>query len=165
MRQRISARILLRCLWIWYFDMRKSTFLASKRLAIAVFFLISVKAHADISVIVNPGNDNSFSQEQIKSIFLGKKNRFPNTIAAKPLDQRDDRPIKKEFYGKLADMDENDLKAYWSVLIFTGQASAPKVLNDDESVKAFIKNDPAGLGYIDSQSVDSSVRVVLVFKK
>jgi ABC-type phosphate transport system substrate-binding protein len=126
--------------------------------------MLGVKARADISVIVNPSNDVSLNQEEIKNIFLAKKNRFPNDVPAKPVDQQDGRPIRKEFYSKLIGMDENDLKSYWSVLIFTGNASPPKVISDDEAVKTYIKSNPAGLGYIDSKAVDASVKVIFTAK-
>jgi ABC-type phosphate transport system substrate-binding protein len=133
-------------------------------LCFGLVMMFSAKARADISIIVNPSNGVSLSQEEIKNIFLSKKNRFPNNEPAKPVDQQDSRPIRKEFYSKLVGMDDNDLRAYWSVLIFTGNASPPKVMNDDEAVKTFIKNNPAGLGYIDSKSVDVSIKVVFTIK-
>jgi len=133
-------------------------------LSIAWFAVLIAEARADIAVIVNSSNDVSLSKEEIKNIFLSKKNRFPNNVPAKPVDQPDSRPIRKEFYSKLAGMDENDLKAYWSVLIFTGDASPPKSIPDDEAVKIYVKSNPAGLGYIDSKSVDASVKVVFTLK-
>jgi ABC-type phosphate transport system substrate-binding protein len=129
-----------------------------------VLAFFGVEARADIAVVINPVNDFSLNQEEIKNIFLSKKNRFPNDVPAKPLDQQEGRPIRADFYNKLIGMDENDLKAYWSVLIFTGNASPPKVVADDDAVKAYIKSNSSSLGYIDSKSVDASVKVIFTVK-
>lgn len=138
-------------------------FLVTASFAVA-FLGLSGKAHADIAIILNSSNMISLNEEEIKNIFLGKKNRFSNSLIAKPVDQQESRAIRKDFYIKLAGMDEDALKAYWSVLIFTGNASPPKALSDDDAVKTFIKNNQAGLGYIDSKSVDASVKVGFMFK-
>jgi ABC-type phosphate transport system substrate-binding protein len=145
--------------------MRENYLYKLKTVLWAVLFLSAISAvHADISIVVNPGNESSLSQEEIKNIFLGKKSRFPNSVTVKSVDQQSDSPIRKEFYTKLAGMDDNDVKAYWAVLIFTGNASPPKTLSNDEAVKAYVKGNPAGLGYIDSKSVDASVKVVFTLK-
>jgi hypothetical protein len=53
------------------------------------------------------------------------------------------------------------MKAYWSKIIFTGRGQPPQeAANSVEMKKRLIEN-PAAIGYIEKNLVDSSVRVVL----
>ena len=121
-------------------------------------------AHADISVIVNPANDAALNNDEIKDIFLGKRVKFPNASTAKPVDQADGRATRNEFYTLVVGKDENEIKVYWSTLIFTGNGRPPKSLADDGEVKRFVHEDVAGIGYIDAKAVDKSVKVIYTAK-
>ncbi len=125
---------------------------------------MATAARADIAVIVNAGNEVAMSSDQIKDIFIGKRVRFPSGVRAIPVDQEDGRAIRNEFYSLLAGKDENDMKAYWSTLIFTGNGRPPKVLTDDKDVMRFIKENTSGIGYVSSKAVDASVKVIYTVK-
>src|SRR4051812_26406177 len=84
--------------------------------------VIASVAKADIAVIVNPKNVSTWSGEsrdEVKDIFLAKRQRFPDGSSAKPIDQQHGI-VRQEFYQKIADKDESALNIYWSNLIFTG---------------------------------------------
>jgi ABC-type phosphate transport system substrate-binding protein len=131
---------------------------------ITLFLLLSTFAWTDIAVIVNAGNDTTLDKDQIKNIFLGKKHEFSNGSQVKPADQGEDKPIRKEFYLKLAGKDDGEMKVYWSNLIFTGEGTPPKVFNDDAEVKKFIQENTSGISYIDSKSADKSIKVIYTVK-
>ncbi len=137
------------------------------RLSLFVLFScgLGFQARADIAVIIHPKNESSLTLEEIRSIFLGRKFEFPKSgIQSKPVDQNERVPVRDEFYKKLAQKDETEMKAYWANLIFTGSASPPKELGDDNDVKNFVKNNLGSIGYVDSKVVDLSVKVVYTFK-
>jgi ABC-type phosphate transport system substrate-binding protein len=125
-------------------------------------------AFADVVVVVNANNTATWSNDQIQSeikdIFLGKRERFSDGTPAKPIDQGDGKSIRKDFYMKIANKDETAMNVYWSNLIFTGNGRPPKIMSDDASVKKFVTENPSGIGYIDSGSVDKTVKVIYTFK-
>ena len=137
--------------------------------AIIIFLAMgSEEALADIAVVVNINSETTWDSEnienEIKSIFLGKKERFSNDMPAKPVDQKEGTPIRKSFYIKLVNKDETGMKVYWSNLIFTGNGRPPKVVGNDEGVKKYISENQNAIGYINSKSVDKSVKVIYTFK-
>ena len=121
-------------------------------------------AHADTAVIVNLNNKASLQPEQIKNIFLGRLNRFPDGSPAKPVDQPEERPIRITFYSKVAGKDEDEMKTYWADLIFSGNGRPPKAVDEDSEVKQYVRETVGGIGYIDSKSLDGSVRVIYTLK-
>jgi ABC-type phosphate transport system substrate-binding protein len=97
----------------------------------------------------------------VQDIFLGKTSRFPNGALALPIDQAEGSAVREEFYAKMAGRSAAQMKAYWSKIIFTGRGQPPQeAANSVEMKKRLIEN-PAAIGYIEKNLVDSSVRVVL----
>ncbi len=118
-------------------------------------FLASTCAFADIAVIAGSGNSASVSKKDVKKIFLGKK------TSMNPMDLPDGSAIRDEFYQKVAKKNPSQMKSYWSKMIFSGKATPPENADDDAAVKAWVAKNPKGIGYIDSGSVDDSVKVLL----
>lgn len=134
----------------------------------SIFFLLlscaSVFSSAEVSVIIGSANPNaSIASADITKIFLGKSKRFPDGSQAVPIDQDDGTPARESFNKKVLGKSASQLKSYWSRLIFTGKGTPPKPSGDDEAVKALIAKNPNMIGYIDSSSVDGSVKVVHKF--
>jgi ABC-type phosphate transport system substrate-binding protein len=113
-------------------------------------------AAADLVVIVNPKNAvGKMPADQASQMFLGKSSQFT------PVDQADGSAIRNEFYKKLADKENSQVKAIWSKLVFTGKASLPKEYSSSADVKKAVANDVNAIGYIEKGAVDDTVKVVL----
>ena len=121
--------------------------------------LFSYSALADIAVIANTDSASSnLSIKDVKKIFLGK-----NTSMT-PVDQPDGNATRNAFYQKAAKKNESQMKAYWSKMIFSGKAIPPETSANDASVITWVTNNKNGIGYIDSASVDGSVKILLTIK-
>lgn len=132
-----------------------------KSLFVLTMSCASLIADAEVAVIVNNSNANAtMSNSDISRIFLGKSSKFPDGSAASPLDQSNGSSVRQEFNDKVLGKSESQLKSYWSRLIFTSKGSPPKQLGDDAAVKAAVAADANAIGFIDSASVDGSVKVV-----
>jgi len=143
---------------------QKRSRIGNLAVALGGLALAATLAHADIAVVVSPLNPVVLDKEQIGDLFMGKKTRFPDASVAKPVDQPEERKIRNEFYALLAGKDESDMKAYWSVQIFTGNGRPPKTMGNDGEVIKFVKENAGGIGYIDSKQADSSVRVIFTLR-
>ncbi len=123
--------------------------------------LFGSSAMAEISIIVNPANAMaSIDERAAKKIFLGKSKKFPGGGKAQPLDQTSGAS-KEAFHSVITKKNAAKLKAYWSRMVFTGKAQPPKEVSDDAAVIAKVSSDPEAIGYVDSGSVNDSVKVVL----
>ena len=132
-------------------------------IAASLVFVFSFQVFADIVVVVNPTNDTTLTNKEIKRIFLNKAKKFPNGATATPVNQATDTDITSHFNKEILKKSDHQLKAYWSKLIFTGKGKPPQEAADDTAVKSLLANDPSIIGYIDSSAVDSSVKVIATF--
>ena len=135
-----------------------------KRILIALALVTcTAAAHAELVVVVNPKNPAaSLTQEQVASIYLGRTASFPQGGAATPLDQKEGASPRDEFYGKVADKNPGQVKAYWAKLMFSGKAQPPRELVSSADVKRAVAGDPSAIGYIEKSALDASVKSVLV---
>ena len=124
--------------------------------------LAAVPAIADVVAVVSAKSAVTvLSRSQLADIFLGKASRFPNGVPAVPIDQADGSVARDEFYAKLDGKSASQLKAYWSKIIFTGRGQPPPVVANSNEMKRRLIGNPAAIGYIETNQVDDTVRVVL----
>lgn len=118
-------------------------------------------AAAEMVVIVSNKNANSaLNMDQTEKLFLGKVNAFPDGSTAIPMDlpKGADRDI---FYSNVTGKNSNQLKAYWSKLVFTGSGQPPKEAESAQEMVNLISKNPNLLGYVDKTAVNNSVKVLL----
>lgn len=131
-------------------------------LILSLFSCLAIQAtYAEVLVIVHPSNAASMDKGVLADIFLGKSNQFPNGSDAVPIDLTDDNTEKAVFYGSVANKDLSQLSSYWSKLIFTGKGKLPKALDDVDEVLELVASNPSMIGYVDADSLDDSVKVIL----
>lgn len=120
-------------------------------------------AFAETAVIVHPSNASALTDADIQRLFLGKQKSFPGGGEAIPVDQAVGNAAREAFFSTVLSKSEQQLKAYWSRLVFTGKGRPPKVVGDSAAVKDLVAKNPSLIGYVDSSVVDGSVKVVHTF--
>jgi ABC-type phosphate transport system substrate-binding protein len=125
--------------------------------------VLPVSAWAGVAVIVNPANTNTISEDDISKIFLGKRKAFPNGSEAIPVDLAEGAAARTQFVTTVLKKNDQQIKAYWAQLLFTGKGTPPKEVSSDANVKQLVADNPALIGYISSDQVDASVKVVHQF--
>jgi|KBSSwiStaDraftv2_1062776.scaffolds.fasta_scaffold00725_3 hypothetical protein len=116
---------------------------------------LAVNAVAGDIVVIMARSAEPVTKEQVANIYLGRSFDY------KPLDLPEGTGLHDTFYKRATDRDYSQVKALWARLMFTGHAQPPKVLADAAAVKKAIAADPKSVGYIDSDDLDPSVKVVL----
>ena len=131
-------------------------------LVVASGALLTRVVSAEVVVIVSANAPvATLSAAQVSDIFLGKTASFPGGGAAIPIDQADGSEIRQEFYARVTRKSPQLLKAYWSKLIFTGQGEPPREVMDRRAIRKLVAGNPSFIGYIESDAVDASVKIVL----
>ena len=88
--------------------------------------LISGVTTAETVIIASSKNPNTaLTTDQAEKLFLGKINAFPDGSTAIPM-YLPKGAERDAFYGKLTGKNSNQLKAYWSKLVFTGSGQPPQ---------------------------------------
>jgi ABC-type phosphate transport system substrate-binding protein len=116
-------------------------------------------ARAETAVIVNVRNTLArMPAEQAAQFFLGR-----STLLT-PVDLAESSPVRADFYRKVAGKDQDQVKAIWSKIVFTGKGLPPREYNTPAEVKRAVAADPAAIGYIDRSAVDDTVKVILILQ-
>ena len=115
---------------------------------------------AELVVIANPhASFNSLTQGQLRRIFLGQTNKFPNGEIAEPLDVRGND--SNAFYEGMLNKSPSQIDSYWANMIFSGKSSPPRQIRPEEVKQAVAKSSRA-ISYMDRSLVDSSVKVISI---
>lgn len=134
---------------------------------VAFNILSSKLIFADVDVkyvvIVHPSNVNVLSKKDIARIFLDKRNTFPDGKEAIPISYTAYTPISIRFADTFLSKSSSEAKAYWARLLFTGRGTPPREVEAIDEIKKIVSGSPNHIGYIDSASVDESVKVISDF--
>lgn len=135
-----------------------------RSLGLALITLLCMgTANAELAIIAHPGTKAAgISKDELASLYLDKSKSLPDGTAATPVDQPEGSPARSKFYEQVTGKDERQIKSYWSKRMFTGKGRPPQTLSGDDTVKAYVAKTPGAIGYIDGQSVDGSVKILLI---
>jgi phosphate transport system substrate-binding protein len=120
--------------------------------------------HDSLAIVVN--NENPLSElpiGELRRMILGEVTRWPDgrkvTIAMRePGDPERDTVLRL-----ICRMSEQDFTRYLLQATFRGELQAgPKVLDTPNGVRRFVFNVPGAIGYIRSDEVDQSVKVLRI---
>jgi len=141
--------------------MTKKIFAMKSLILLFVYsFLMVSTCYAGVAVIVHPSNSNVTTEDDIVRIFLGKKTTFADGSEAIPVDQTEGSPTKAFFTQTVLNKNDQQIKAYWAQLLFTGRGVPPKSVGQDVDVKKLVAENPSLIGYIDASDVDASIKVI-----
>ena len=117
---------------------------------------------AEIVVIVNSSNNlTELTRRQVVDLYMGRTSHFPNGEQSKRYDQPINSTVRADFYYRMTQRPIAAINAYWARLIFTGRASPPTTVTDNEDMLRIVENDPNAIGYLDKQYINDKVTVVL----
>ncbi len=132
-------------------------------LIVLTLVAMSSSAFAEIAVIVHPSVSQSATVKDIAKLFLGKSKTLPGGIKLIPIAVEGSGEITTRFNKDLLRKEDSQLKAYWSRLVFTGKAQPPKDIESESKVLELVAANPNMIGYISSDLVSDSVRVLHSF--
>ncbi len=137
----------------------------NKRLAWSVAGALSLAcaaAWADVVVVVSVHNPiNRLTKEQVSDIYLGNSRMYPDGSKAIATIIGSGE-AKNEFFTKVLDRSDSQVRAIWARLTFTGRGTTPRELKDSAEVKQAMAADPRVIGFIERSAVDSRVKIVYV---
>jgi ABC-type phosphate transport system substrate-binding protein len=132
------------------------------RLLVAGAALLSLRAFAEIAVVVDPAVPlDSISIEQLERLYLNRPDRYPEGVKLVPLDRQAGSEIRKQFVQKVLWKTEVEVAQFWSRRMYSGKGRPPRQLRDDGDVIEEVTANPGDVGYIDADSVSDQVKVLL----
>lgn len=128
-------------------------------LAAALYLGTMLFAWADPAVIVNPKMTARITTSDVRNIFLGNTQSFPDGSIAIPVALKNGK-VRADFFAQTLGKTETQYKAIWSRLMFTGTGQPPRELDTEDEIKKLISLNPNIIGFIDTTKLDQSVREV-----
>ncbi len=128
-----------------------------------LFLSATLPVQAQIVVITHNSNPiPGLTVEELGRIYLGKQKKFTNGEYIKLSSQAPGSAIRKRFFKEVLDMSEDKVDRYWAKRKYVRNVPFPVKLKGDAAVKAWVASTPNSLGYIDSGSLDHSVKILLI---
>ncbi|NQY26321.1 MAG: hypothetical protein HRT92_04000 [Piscirickettsiaceae bacterium] len=135
--------------------------LLSFTLLIILFLSQTQAPRAEVVLVVHKNSDIVFlSNKQVIDIYMGRESTFPNGEKVVPLDQNVESPIRHEFYKKLVNKQVSEINAYWARLLFSGRATPPRPVENNESMLIMLQENKSFIGYIDLDDVSDHLKVI-----
>ncbi len=129
---------------------------------VSLFTLVS-PVKAEIVVITSKATkQHGATLDEVGKFYLGQNKSFSNGRRVFVADQVVGSDLRRQFYKKVLNMTEKELSRYWAKRKFTRKFKSPKIISGDLAMKQWVALTPDSLGYIDSKSLDRSVKVLLI---
>jgi ABC-type phosphate transport system substrate-binding protein len=123
---------------------------------------IPISTYAEMVVIVNKNNKiSNIELSNLQDIYMGRLRAFKDGNLALPIDQA---KLRADFYQKLTQRPIEQINAYWARIMFSGEASPPRIELDDASVISIVKANSGAIGYISIENTNKEVKVLLKIK-
>lgn len=129
-------------------------------LLLGLLLVLPALAAADVAVIVNPANTNQVDEQFIQKAFLGSVGRWPSRANVVLVELPETSADTIHFYTKMLRKSPAAVRDIWAANYFTGKASPPKQGATDDDVKRQVAANKNAIGFINSNSVDGSVKVI-----
>ena len=124
--------------------------------------ILAARAGAQAIVIANSNvKATAVSKDDLKDVFTGNATTLKDGSKVVPVLLKDG-PANEEFLKAYVGKGDTAYRAGWRSLVFSGQASMPKSLDDDAAAVAFVAKNPGSIGYIDKASPHDGVKVLAV---
>jgi hypothetical protein len=132
---------------------------------ILLAMFISNTVNAELAIIGHIDYNNGLlNAYNVKKIFLGERQSFPDGQKARPVNHAVGSPDRKEFFDSVLAMGEPSHKRHWTRMISTGKGTSPAELSSYEDVLKWVAENPDSIAYIDARMVNDSVKVLLTIE-
>jgi ABC-type phosphate transport system substrate-binding protein len=114
-------------------------------------------------LIANQANPvSTLPRDEASKLFLLKRSRWANGEHARPVDQVESSPVRRQFSNAIHGMDVPSVKSFWQDIVFSGKGDPPPERASDAEVIAFVKDNANGLGYVSSATPANGVKIIIV---
>lgn len=127
---------------------------------VVVLFIPILCLSADVVVIANPQVSTSvLNKKDIANIFLGRKTIWDDRTKIVVFLQKDS-DIHQTFLNEYIDKSPRQFSQHWKKMIFTGKASALRVLDSNQEMIKIVEQTKGAIGYISSDTKLENVKSI-----
>ena len=116
-------------------------------------------ANAELVVVTGSNSTiNSLTENEVRQLFSGQLKAVAGQ-KVQPLDLPSGAADRDEFYRKLMGRSPDQMRAYWTRLIFTGQGKPPREVANPQELTTLVGSGEY-IGYLPADAAGSNVRVL-----
>lgn len=135
-----------------------------KRYLIALLLLLPTLASAELVIVTNSQSAiASLTDNEARQLFSGQL-RSIGGQRIQPLDLPANNASREHFYRTLTGRSPEQMRAYWTRLIFTGQGQPPREVSGYLELTSLISSSSEYIGYLPASEVNDRVRVIYRLK-
>ncbi len=135
-------------------------------IVIASILSLSSATSADepsIMVIANEkGAMNTLTMKELKSIFQGEKQRWPDGTKISIAFMKSSTPVGKATSNKVMKMSGDQLNKFWLALVFQGKAKAPIFYGTASEVENYVSQNAGAIGVVEAGYQAKGVKVISI---
>ena len=135
-------------------------------IVIASILSLSSATSADepsIMVIANEkGAMNTLTMKELKSIFQGEKQRWPDGTKISIAFMKSSTPVGKATSNKVMKMSGDQLNKFWLALVFQGKAKAPFFYGSASEVESYVSQNVGAIGVVEAGYQVKGVKVISI---
>ncbi len=115
----------------------------------------------EYKIIVNSSNTvSSLSSKEVSNYFLKKKTKWSNGIKISPVDLSSNSVIRKNFSKNIHKKSIGQVRAFWQQSVFSGKASPPAEMKNDNAVINYVKTHKGAIGYVTKNANTDGVKII-----
>lgn len=132
----------------------------SRALLLLLLTCTVLQAEESLVVVVSQQSPiQQLSREDLSALYLGNLMTNETTHNLRALDLTDGE-TRDNFYTYLLGRSRNQMRAYWSRMVFTGKGKPPRALDEAAIIEA-LQSDPSLIAYLPSGQLPASLRPLL----
>lgn len=118
---------------------------------------------SEVVIIVNGANHNTLSAENIRRIFIGRDERFPDGSAVAFIMRSDRWAHWETCTQRYSRMTPDALTRAWARRVFSGSGAMAAMAVTDADAIAAVSNNPGGITCISASSAEAAagIRVIV----
>lgn len=121
---------------------------------------LAAQANDELVVVVSQASPvQQLSRAAVSALYLGNLGTHEADHDLKPLDLQDG-DVRDDFYNQLLGRSRNQMRAYWSRMVFTGKGKPPRAYAANE-VRQALQANPALIAYLPRSQLDATLRPLL----
>lgn len=132
-----------------------------KQIIAALLLTLPLFGHAELVVVTsNQSTLTELTKSEVRQIFSGQSRQIGGN-RVQPLDLPSSSSLRETFYRELMGRSPEQMRAYWTRLIFTGQGQPPREVSGAQEMSTLLNSSAEFIGYLPANEVGSNMKVLL----
>ena len=135
-----------------------------KHYLLTLLLILPTLASAELVIVTGSQSSiASLTDNEARQLFSGQLRNIGGQ-RIQPLDLPANDANRAHFYRSLTGRSPEQMRAYWTRLIFTGQGQPPREVSGHLELTSLVSSSPEYIGYLPASEVNDRVRVIYRIK-